>query len=179
MSEKDEAEGGTSNASQPGTSAPEQDTQSLSLDLTTTEGKGWEVGVEAAKQTVESAGGKLGEPASIETRESSTFEDVYSPQDKARDDTRQTIALWLIGLFCTIVVLCFTALFMIGLRSKEGFDQQFFTNLKTLLDVLVGPVITLLSAAVGFYFGNQQALVNAAAKAGTTGQSAGATSVTK
>ncbi len=78
-----------------------------------------------------------------------------SSQEKAKNDTRKTIALWLVGLFCTIVVLSFTALFMVGLKSPGGFDTVFFDKLKGLLDVLVGPVITLLSSAIGFYFGQQ------------------------
>jgi hypothetical protein len=78
----------------------------------------------------------------------------YAPRDKAQDSTRQTITLWLIGLFCAIVVLAFAGLFTIGL--KTGFDKDFFEHMKRLLDVLLGPVITLLSSAIGFYFGYQQ-----------------------
>ena len=78
----------------------------------------------------------------------------YGARDKAQDVTRKTIALSFIGLFCAIVVLSFVALYMIGLR--DGFGGEFFSHLKTLLDVLVGPVITMLSSAVGFYFGYQQ-----------------------
>ena len=78
----------------------------------------------------------------------------YAPRDRAQDSARQIITLWLIGLFCVLIVLAFAALFMIGL--KDGFNQGFFEKLKSLLDVLLGPVITLLSSAIGFYFGYQQ-----------------------
>jgi len=81
----------------------------------------------------------------------------YGPQDQARDTTRQIITLWLIGLFCVLIVMSFVALFIVGLKSPGGFDDAFFMKLKTLLDVLLGPVITLLSSAIGFYFGYQQA----------------------
>lgn len=86
--------------------------------------------------------------------QASDREQKYAPQDRARDSARQIITLWLIGLFCVLITLAFAALFMIGLQS--GFNQSFFEKLKTLLDVLLGPVITLLSSAIGFYFGYQQ-----------------------
>jgi hypothetical protein len=79
--------------------------------------------------------------------------------DASRDTTRQTITLWLIGLLCAIVVLTFVALFAsgasIGFKSKEFIDE-----LKAILNVLVGPVITLLASAVGFYFGSTKADTN-------------------
>lgn len=79
---------------------------------------------------------------------------TYAPRDRAQDSARQIITLWLIGLFCVLITLAFAALFMVGLKS--GFNDDFFTKLKSLLDVLLGPVITLLSSAIGFYFGYQQ-----------------------
>lgn len=88
-----------------------------------------------------------------EVEESSTS---YSPRDQAQDNARQTITLWLIGLFSVLIVMSFVALFIVGLKSQEGFNEKFFQHLKTLLDVLLGPVITLLSSAIGFYFGYQQ-----------------------
>lgn len=80
--------------------------------------------------------------------------DVYKAQDKARDSARQIITLWLIGLFCVLIVLSFVALFVTGLQG--GFNDDFYKNLRSLLDVLLGPVITLLSSAIGFYFGYQK-----------------------
>lgn len=78
----------------------------------------------------------------------------YDPEE-SRDTTRQTITLWLIGLLCAIVVLAFVALFASGVAV--GFTgTTFFDGLKKILDVLVGPVITLLASAVGFYFGSKQ-----------------------
>lgn len=75
--------------------------------------------------------------------------------DRSRDVTRQTITLWLIGLLCAIVSLTFVALFARG--AATGFtDPAFFQELKQVLDVLVGPVITLLASAIGFYFGYKQ-----------------------
>jgi len=78
----------------------------------------------------------------------------YDP-NPTRDATRQTITLWLIGLLCAIVGLTFVALFSRG--ASTGFtDKEFFHELKQILDVLLGPVITLLASAVGFYFGYKQ-----------------------
>lgn len=83
------------------------------------------------------------------------FEERNYDPDSSRDGTRQTITLWLIGLLCAIVGLTFVALFARG--ASTGFtDKEFFHELKQVLDVLVGPVITLLASAVGFYFGYKQ-----------------------
>jgi hypothetical protein len=77
---------------------------------------------------------------------------------QARDRTREIVTLWLIGLLCVIVVLSFVGLFARGMYHR--FDEDFFKELKQVIDVLVGPVITLLSSAVGFYFGYQQGAAN-------------------
>lgn len=88
----------------------------------------------------------------------------YNP-DQSRDATRQTITLWLIGLLCAIVSLTFVALFARGAAS--GFTHEgFFQELKQVLDVLVGPVITLLASAIGFYFGYKQGELTEQAKGG-------------
>lgn len=81
-------------------------------------------------------------------------EGAYSP-DRARDRTRETITLWLLGIFCVLIALSFTALFVVGLRTN--FNEGFYTSLKGIVDVLVGPVVSLLSSAIGFYFGYQSA----------------------
>ena len=70
-------------------------------------------------------------------------------------ETRQTITLWLIGLLCAIVGLSFVAVFARG--AATGFTHpEFFREFKQVLDVLVGPIITLLASAIGFYFGYKQ-----------------------
>lgn len=75
--------------------------------------------------------------------------------DKARDSTRQTITLWLVGLLCSIVALSFAALFASGAATAFS-DPQFFENFKKILDVILPPVTTLLASTVGFYFGYKQ-----------------------
>lgn len=88
-------------------------------------------------------------------------EAAYNP-DESRDTTRQTITLWLIGLLCAIVSLTFASL----LAKELGVvSAQFFDDLRKVLDLLVGPVITLLASAVGFYFGSKQSEAAASAAA--------------
>lgn len=65
---------------------------------------------------------------------------------------RETLALWLVGLMCAVVALAFTALL---LDQDSSMLEQRFKQLKSLLDVLVGPIVTLLSTVLGFYFGTQ------------------------
>lgn len=67
---------------------------------------------------------------------------------------RETLALWLVGLLCTVVALAFAALL---LDQDSAMLDQRFKDLKSLLDVVVGPVVTLLSTVLGFYFGTQAA----------------------
>lgn len=93
---------------------------------------------------------------------SEIIEEPYNA-DRSRDATRQTITLWLIGLLCAIVSLTFVALFARG--SATGFTHpSFFSELKQVLDVIVGPVITLLASAIGFYFGYKQGELTEQAK---------------
>jgi hypothetical protein len=113
---------------------------------------------EAFGQTV-TAGKKAADAAvgggAINEAPFEAFEERNYDPDQSRDGTRQTITLWLIGLLCAIVGLTFVALFARG--ASTGFtDKEFFHELKQVLDVLVGPVITLLASAVGFYFGYKQ-----------------------
>lgn len=87
--------------------------------------------------------------------------EVVSGQDNtgeaAQGRTREIIAVWLLGLLCAIVGLAFTAYFL----TLDGVaPDKRFENLKTLLDVLVGPILTLLSSAIGFYFGARSAQGN-------------------
>lgn len=87
--------------------------------------------------------------------------EVVSAQDNtgeaAQGRTREIIAVWLLGLLCAIVGLAFTAYFL----TLDGVaPDKRFENLKTLLDVLVGPILTLLSSAIGFYFGARSAQGN-------------------
>ena len=81
-------------------------------------------------------------------------EPVGDPLKDPRDRTREVIAVWLLGLLCVVVGLAFTAYF---LDYDAVPPDKRFNNLKSLLDVLIGPIITLLSSAIGFYFGSRTA----------------------
>jgi hypothetical protein len=65
---------------------------------------------------------------------------------------REIIAVWLIALFFLVIGLAFTTLF---LDDDPTLIDKRFQHLKSLLDVIIGPVATLLSSAIGFYFGIQ------------------------
>lgn len=78
--------------------------------------------------------------------------------DQKDQRTREIIAIWLIGLLCTLVGLTFTAFF---LTYESMVPDKRFENLKSLLDVLLGPIITLLSSVIGFYFGSRTAQTTA------------------
>lgn len=81
-------------------------------------------------------------------------------EQRSQGKTREIITVWLLGLLCVVVGLAFTAYFL----DADGVDaKERFAQLKTLLDVLVGPIITLLSSAIGFYFGSRTAQASAAA----------------
>lgn len=75
-------------------------------------------------------------------------ESAWNP-DRARDTTRSTIAYWLLALLTSVVVLSFVSMWF-----SDG--EVTFDNLKSLLEQLLGPIIALVSAATGFYFGSQQ-----------------------
>lgn len=79
--------------------------------------------------------------------------------NKKRDHDRANIAYWLLALLSFIVFSSFLCLAFAGAiltnsawTLKYGFQ---FDQLKSLLDVIFGPIIALVSAATGFYFGEK------------------------
>jgi hypothetical protein len=72
---------------------------------------------------------------------------AYDP-DEFRDQARKRITYWLLALLTLLVTYAF-----FGLFSIEG--RPTFEHLKTLVEMLLGPLIALVSAATGFYFGAQ------------------------
>jgi uncharacterized membrane protein len=65
---------------------------------------------------------------------------------------RETLATWLLAVLCAIVVLGFTALFVV---NEGKVEDKMISALTSLLDKVLSPVITLLSTVIGFYFGAQ------------------------
>lgn len=74
---------------------------------------------------------------------------AYNPE-QSRDRSRAIITYWLLGLLTTLFTGGFIAFFCIQ-------ETATFANLKALLDMLITPLIVLVSAATGFYFGANSA----------------------
>jgi hypothetical protein len=72
---------------------------------------------------------------------------AYDP-DEFRDQARKRITYWLLALLTLLVTYAFGGLFLI--ENKPSFE-----HLKSLVEMLLGPLIALVSAATGFYFGAQ------------------------
>lgn len=71
----------------------------------------------------------------------------YDPL-RYQDATRSYIAYWLLSLLTVMVV---GGLAMLFARPSVTFE-----NLKSILELIFGPVVALVSAATGFYFGAHQ-----------------------
>jgi len=71
----------------------------------------------------------------------------YDPE-QFRDQARKRITYWLLILLTLLVTYAFGGFFLI-----EG--KRSFEDLKSLIEMLLGPIIALVSAATGFYFGAQ------------------------
>lgn len=68
----------------------------------------------------------------------------------AHDDiSRRHIAYWLLGLLTALVVGAFAGYISLFFGKEPPTFEQF----KTLLELILTPLITLVSAATGFYFG--------------------------
>ena len=71
----------------------------------------------------------------------------YNPE-RARENYRGVIALILIALMGALITASFTLFWIHPDRSKDL--QQFFS-------LIFGPVVALVGAATGYYFGSQSA----------------------
>ena len=71
----------------------------------------------------------------------------YNPE-KTRENYRGVIALILIALMAAIIAVSFALLWLHPDRNKDL--QQFFS-------IVYGPVVALVGAATGYYFGSQSA----------------------
>ena len=68
--------------------------------------------------------------------------------DEFRDQARKRITYWLLALLTILFVFAFSSLFLI--EGKPSLE-----HIKSLIELLLGPLIALVSAATGFYFGAQ------------------------
>jgi polyferredoxin len=65
-----------------------------------------------------------------------------------RDQARKRITYWMLALLSVLFVGSFVSLWF--LSAAPTFDQ-----VKTVIELLLGPLVALVSAATGFYFGAQ------------------------
>jgi hypothetical protein len=91
-------------------------------------------------------------------KERAAGSDLLVPEDRDYDPTedrewaRSAIALTLVGVLAGIVILAF-AYVLISLFLLKAFRDM--EALKTLLQILFTPVVGLVGAATGFYFGEK------------------------
>ncbi len=71
----------------------------------------------------------------------------YDPM-KARESVRSAVALILIGIMAATIIASFILLWIHPDRSRELHD---------LLALIFGPLVALVGAAIGYYFGAQAA----------------------
>ena len=78
--------------------------------------------------------------------------EAYNPI-QATDNARRNIAYTLIAILACLVLLGFIALFYI-LSSKHSTKDD-YDPLIGVINILFGPIVTLVGSANGFYFGSQ------------------------
>ena len=72
--------------------------------------------------------------------------------NKAVDRARQMIAIWLLVILLIIIAAAFFALIWVFVCSPAS-GKDNFDHLAVLLNIVFGPVVTLVGSATGFYFG--------------------------
>lgn len=68
----------------------------------------------------------------------------YDPEPQ-REIIRGKIALWLLGMLAVVLLLTFISMWA-GMNAEV---------LRTVLTIIFGPLVTLVSAATGFYYGSR------------------------
>src|SRR3954469_10089523 len=66
------------------------------------------------------------------------------------DHARRNIAYWLLSILSAIILLAFVLLLW-ALKSGNGTTDKNFEHIGALLNIVFGPVATLVGSAVGFY----------------------------
>ena len=85
-------------------------------------------------------------------------------QAKATDTARKYIAYWLLAILTGVVAL--TMVTMAILIYFDATDKDRFDHLVGVLNIIFGPVVTLVSSATGFYYGSHVASAQADAGRG-------------
>lgn len=77
----------------------------------------------------------------------------YTPQKPHHEDvSRRCIAYWLLAILSFVVAFSF---FMIIWLKAAGIDVT-FKDFRSMLELIITPLLTLVSAATGFYFASQR-----------------------
>jgi hypothetical protein len=95
---------------------------------------------------------------------SSTLPQPQEKNETVDERTRRTVSYWLLGLLTLLLVTAFVATFIINegdgafsgkiwIPDAAG-QSEFFLK---VLNIVFGPVVTLVSSVVGFYFGARTA----------------------
>ncbi len=87
------------------------------------------------------------EPESTAPSEIPIFE--ASPVQQSRERIRGTLALVLVGLLSALVLLVLGSV-VFGTHTADSVD-----TIKEVLAIILGPVVGLVGAVTGFYFGEQ------------------------
>lgn len=90
-----------------------------------------------------------------------------TPPESPDEKTRRGVSYWLLTLLTGVLILSFVALFVINSaggpyvqngRLVNGNDSlEDADRLLKLVNIVFGPVVTLVSSVVGFYFGARTA----------------------
>jgi hypothetical protein len=77
---------------------------------------------------------------------------IVEPEEKVTHDdvSRRWIANWLLGLLTLLIIGAFVGFYRLFSEPTKPTFEQF----KTLVELILTPLITLVSAATGFYFGS-------------------------
>jgi hypothetical protein len=77
---------------------------------------------------------------------------IVEPVEKVTHDdvSRRWIAYWLLGLLTLLILGAFAGFYKLFCEPTKPTFEQF----KTLVELILTPLITLVSAATGFYFGS-------------------------
>ena len=94
------------------------------------------------------------EPWDVTPQRESGVGDAASSDKRSQRGMRETITIWLLVLLCFVVGLAFVVVLY---DVDPAIADKRFEHLKNLLDVMLGPIVTLLSSVIGFYFGSQVA----------------------
>lgn len=95
---------------------------------------------------------------------SQTLPQPIERAETADDRTRRGVSFWLLGLLTFLLVVSFTATFVINYGFGNYANQRWVADASgqsefflKVLNIVFGPVVTLVSSVVGFYFGARTA----------------------